>query len=50
MGAFMALQRTQFVAQGVRRLPNEHARTASSAGARPSRSMQAHNPGKGPGS
>jgi len=49
IGTFMPLQRTQFAAQGVRRQPEWLAGAASLAGARSSRSMQAHDPGGGPG-
>jgi hypothetical protein len=48
-GTFMSLQRTAFAVAGTRRLPLWHAGAASLAGARPSRSIEAHDPGGGPG-
>jgi hypothetical protein len=48
-GTFMPLQRTEFVADGVRWQPQRQAGTASLAGARSSRPMQAHDPGGGSG-
>jgi hypothetical protein len=47
IGTFMPEQRTGFAAAGVRRQPLGHAGAASLAGARSSRSMQAHDPGGG---
>lgn len=48
IGTFMPAQRTKSVADGMRRQPAGFAGAASLAGARSSRSMQAHDPGGGP--
>ena len=49
IGTFMPLQRMQFAVECVRRQPQWHAGAASLAGARSNRSVQAHDPGGGPG-
>ncbi|HQR20904.1 MAG TPA: hypothetical protein PKV98_08560 [Burkholderiaceae bacterium] len=49
IGTFMPLLRTRFAAQGVRRQPLWLAGSASLAGARSSRSIEADDPGGGPG-
>jgi hypothetical protein len=48
-GTFIPEQRTEFAVAGVRRQPLWLAGTASLAGARSSRSIEAHDPGGGPG-
>jgi hypothetical protein len=50
IGTFMFPQRMQFAVTNVRRQPHGLAGSASLAGARFSRSLQAHDPGGGPGS
>ena len=49
IGTVKPAQRTEFAVKGVRRQPLWLAGAASLAGARSSRSMQAHDPGGGPG-
>ena len=48
IGTFMPHQRIQFAVVGVRWQPNGFAGAASLAGARSSRSIEAHDPGGGP--
>ena len=49
IGTSMPNQRIQFAVTGVRRHSHGHAGAAPLAGARSSRSIEAHDPGGGPG-